>query len=136
MSFGKPRRLEFVFQKYDPPIYFVTLCTIMRRNFLANQVVHSALIRYGEVGAERGYGLGSYVIMPDHIHLFVRGTIDFKLGTWIGGLKRVVAAAVTGGRGIWQRGCFDHVNSEWRELFGEMALRARESSSRWPRRER
>jgi putative transposase len=47
--------------------------------------------------------------MPDHLHLFVRGTIDFKLGAWIGGLKRVVAAAVTGGRGIWQRGFFDHV---------------------------
>jgi putative transposase len=81
----------------------------MRRKFLANQSVHSVLIRSGEVGAERGYGLGRYVIMPDHIHLFVRGTIDFKLGTWIGGLKRVVAAAVTGGRGIWQRGFFDHV---------------------------
>jgi putative transposase len=101
--------LEFVFQKYDPPIYFVTLCTMMRRNLLANESVHSVLICYGQVGAEHGYGLGRYVIMPDHIHLFVRGTIDFKLGTWIGGLKRVVAAAVTGGRGIWQRGFFDHV---------------------------
>jgi putative transposase len=101
--------LKWIFQKYEPPIYFVTLCTIMRQNFLANQRVHSALIRYGEVGVERGYALGRYVIMRDHIHLFVRGTIDFKLGTWVGGLKRIVAAAVTGGRGIWQRRFFDHV---------------------------
>ena len=28
---------------------------------------------------------------------------------WVAGLKRVVAAAVTGGRGVWQRGFFDHV---------------------------
>jgi REP element-mobilizing transposase RayT len=39
-----------------------------------------------------------YVIMSDHIHLFVQGDPKFDLGRWIGGLKRVVAAAVTGGR--------------------------------------
>ena len=53
--------------------------------------------------------------MPDHIHLFVSGTRDFDLGVWMRGLKRVMAAAVSGGRsGIWQRGFFDHVirNSE------------------------
>ena len=48
--------------------------------------------------------------MPDHIHLFVQGDPRFDLGRWIGGLKRVVAAAVTGGRsGLWQRGFFDHL---------------------------
>ena len=48
--------------------------------------------------------------MPDHIHLFVQGDSRFDLGRWIGGLKRVVAAAVTGGRsGLWQRGFFDHL---------------------------
>ena len=71
--------------------------------------------------------------MPDHIHLFVRGGPEFNLGIWVRGLKRVVAAAVTGGRkelcsgtaspsaasdggsyNIWQRGFFDHLlrNSE------------------------
>jgi len=53
--------------------------------------------------------------MPDHIHLFVSGSDGFELGIWVRGLKRVVAAAVTGGRtGLWQRGFFDHVirNSE------------------------
>lgn len=75
--------------------------------------------------------------MPDHIHLFVRGGPEFNLGLWVRGLKRVVAAAVIGGReglrgskaappaasdggsctgndNIWQRGFFDHLlrNSE------------------------
>ena len=115
MSLGKPPRLERVFQKYDPPLYLVTLCTTNRRKCLAIQPVHSALIKYGQIGKQRGFALGRYVIMPDHIHLFVSGTLDFNLGIWVRGLKRVVAAAVTGGRiNIWQRGFFDHVirNSE------------------------
>jgi REP element-mobilizing transposase RayT len=72
------------------------------------------------------------MIMPDHIHLFVAGGHDFNLGTWVRGLKRVVAAAVIGGRdrkdsapnafgaattflpeeksqSLWQRGFFDHL---------------------------
>jgi putative transposase len=114
MAFGKPRRLEWIFQRYEPPLYLVTLCTNRRRKLLANDLVHSALIKFVKVGTDRGFALGRYVIMPDHIHLFVRGTIDFNLGAWVAALKRVVAAAVSGGRGIWQRGFFDHVirNSE------------------------
>jgi REP element-mobilizing transposase RayT len=115
MTLAKPPRLERVFQKYDPPVYFVTTCTQDRRKVLANNVVHSVLINYGQHGVERGFALGRYVIMPDHIHLFVSGTLDFDLGIWVRGLKRVVAAAVTGGRtGLWQRGFFDHIirNSE------------------------
>ena len=115
MSLGKPPRLEQVFLKYDPPVYFVTFCTNNRRKVLASCAVHSALIEYGRTAEECGIALSRYVIMPDHIHLFVTGTDDFDLGIWIRGLKRVVAAAVTGGRdGIWQRGFFDHLirNSE------------------------
>jgi len=56
--------------------------------------------------------------MPDHIHFFVQGNPNFNLGVWIRGLKRVVAAAVAGGRkqikassqhSIWQRGFCDYV---------------------------
>ena len=100
MTLGKPPRLERIFQRYDPPLYFVTLCTQRRRNVLANEIVHRAIIRYGERGMERNVALGRYVIMPDHIHLFVRGGPEFQLGLWVRGLKRVVAAAVTGGRGV------------------------------------
>ena len=114
MTLGKPPRLERIFPKYDPPLYFVTVCTKNRRKLLANKTVHQALINCGQSGIQRGYALGRYVIMPNHIHLFVSGTDDFDLGRWIRGLKRVVAAAVSGGRSIWQTGFFDHVirNSE------------------------
>lgn len=135
MTRGKPPRLERIFQRYDPPVYFVTFCMTNRRKILANERVHAALIEYGVRAWERNIALGRYVIMSDHIHLFVSGDAEFNLGVWIRGLKRVVAAAVTGGRGIagcgnaqgpaasdggsykqnvWQRGFFDHVlrNSE------------------------
>ena len=110
MTLAKPPRLERLFQKYDPPLYFVTICANGRRKILATETVHAALLQYGQLGVERGFALGRYVIMPDHIHLFVSGTLDFNLGIWMRGLKRVVAAAVTGGRNeVWQRGFFDHI---------------------------
>ena len=110
MSLGKPPRLDHIFQKYDPPVYFVTFCTKSGRTALANIAVNGAVTSYGREAERRGIALGRYVIMPDHIHLFVAGPFDFDLGLWVRGLKRVVAAAVTGGReDLWQRGFFDHV---------------------------
>jgi len=62
MSFGKPQRLEWIFKRYDPPLYFVTLCTAKRRKVLANEKAHSAFRNYAEVGEARGYAVGRYVI--------------------------------------------------------------------------
>jgi len=98
MTLGKPPRLERIFQRYDPPLYFVTICNARRKKILANEIVHRAVSEYGERGVDRDIGLGRYVIMPDHLHLFVRGGHEFVLGLWVRGLKRVVAAAVAGGR--------------------------------------
>ena len=50
--------------------------------------------------------------MPDHIHLFVRGGLDFTLGRWVGTLKQALAKLRTLWRPktqIWQEGFFDHV---------------------------
>ena len=141
MSLGKPPRLDWVFQKYDPPVYFVTFCTRDRRKVLATESVHLVLIDYGRRAVELDVALGRYVIMPDHIHLFVAGSFDFDLGVWIRGLKRVVAAAVSGGRtNLWQRGFFDHVirngesHSEKWNYVRENPVRAGlvESADEWP----
>ena len=83
------------------------------------------MVKYARTGVVRGVALDRYVVMPDHIHLFVQGSHNFDLGVWVHGLKRVVATAVSGGRTgayaettasttLWQRGFFDHVirNSE------------------------
>jgi putative transposase len=105
----RPPRLEQIFQRYDPPLYFVTFNTYRRRQLLANERVHQQLIVFGQSGLARGIALGRYVIMPDHIHLFVRGSLDFVLAQWVRVLKRSLSAAIPEARPHWQSGFFDHL---------------------------
>jgi REP element-mobilizing transposase RayT len=58
---------------------------------------------------EFNVAVGRYVIMPDHIHLFVRGGPEFLLSPWIGGLKRALSVAAECRGRLWQPGFFDHV---------------------------
>ena len=55
--------------------------------------------------------VGRFVVMPDHLHLFVRGGADFNLAQWVNGLKRAISVALgaTKKRPLWQPGFFDHV---------------------------
>jgi REP element-mobilizing transposase RayT len=105
----RPPRLELIFQSYDPPLWFVTFNTHHRRRLLANSIVHDALITFGREGEIRGIGLGRYVIMPDHIHLFVRGGPGFVLAQWVRMLKRTLSKAISGEAPHWQEGFFDHL---------------------------
>jgi REP element-mobilizing transposase RayT len=131
MSHNQPLRLDRIFQIYDPPLFFVTFCTRRRQKILANTRAHGAFIDYAKRGLDHNVAVGHYVLMPDHIHFFVAGDHEFDLGMWVRGLKRVVAAAVTGGRDgkdpaaetaaatsfsplgklkpFWRRGFFDHL---------------------------
>jgi putative transposase len=91
-------------------LYFVTCCTHGRRSCLARKEIHAALLFF----AERDFGIvvGRYAIMPDHVHLFVRGGADFVLGRWVGMLKQSLGKASSLSRKntqIWQEGFFDHV---------------------------
>jgi putative transposase len=106
---NRPPRLERVFQRYDPPLYFVTFNTHRRRQLLANERVHQQLIAFGKAGFVRGIAIGRYVIMPDHIHLFVRGSLDFVLAQWVRVLKRSLSAAIPRAAPHWQSGFFDHL---------------------------
>jgi REP element-mobilizing transposase RayT len=105
----RPPRLRHVFQRYDPPLYFVTFNTHQRRKLLANTLVHDELVRFAQEGQLRGIGLGRYVIMPDHVHLFVRGNLDFSLRQWVRILKRVLSKAILSALPHWQQGFFDHL---------------------------
>src|SRR6266550_4804773 len=88
----RPPRLGRVFN--DRPLYFITFCTHQRKPFLACDEVHAAFAVFAK-RAETSFNVavGRYVIMPDHIHLFVRGADDFRLGHWIGLLKQVLGKA-------------------------------------------
>jgi len=106
-----PPRLEWIFP--DSPVFFITFCAYRRHRLLANRAVHLAFQRFA-LSAYRDYNVAveRYVIMPDHIHLFVCGPDDFLLGRWIGALKQALAKAITNHSArspIWQRGFFDHI---------------------------
>jgi putative transposase len=53
------------------PIYFVTACTARRSHILACDKIHKTFREFCENGLSHGVFVGKYVLMPDHLHLFV-----------------------------------------------------------------
>ena len=104
----RPPRLGFVFQKYDPPLYFVTFNTHHRKKLLANARVQERFVEFANAGVACGLAVGRYVIMPDHVHLFVRGSRDYPLKQWMRLLKRDLSEAILATPPHWQKGFFDH----------------------------
>jgi REP element-mobilizing transposase RayT len=107
-NFSKPPRLPVIIQ--SQPLFFVTFCTMHRKCLLANAATHEAFCRYAQAGLEHGAGVGQYVLMPEHIHLFVRMSGEMTLGRWVGGLKRAIGEVLEPkGDLVWQPGFFDHL---------------------------
>src|SRR5436309_10535287 len=91
---GRPPRLSQIFQSYDAPLFLVTVCTLHRHRFPSLKAANDALVVYGTRAIkEFNVALGRYVIMPDHLHFFVRGDQNFVLGNWVKGLKRAILKA-------------------------------------------
>jgi len=113
LQFGVARlkRLEEVYSDY--PVYFVTACTQERRRLLDRESVLRAVVEFGERGPQVGAWLGSFVLMPDHLHAFVALDAELcRLSGWVSGLKAAVALVLKseGMEGpYWQKGFFDHV---------------------------
>jgi putative transposase len=105
------KRLEEVYS--DHPVYFVTACTQERRRLLDRESVLRAVVEFGERGPQVGAWLGSFVLMPDHLHAFVALDAErCRLSGWVSGLKAAVARVLKseGMEGpYWQKGFFDHV---------------------------
>lgn len=109
---GRPPRLEQIFQTYDPPLFFVTVCTLHRRKIEDLETAYRVFEAYVRRARDQfGVAVVKYVLMPDHVHLFVRGGHDFKLAQWVNGLKRAISVALGATRKfpLWQPGFFDHV---------------------------
>jgi putative transposase len=119
----KPRvkRPDRVFS--DRPLYFVTTCIEGRRHLLANQRVSEGFRLFCTVGLEREFFVGRFVLMPDHLHLFivVPHDVPHALSGWMKALKRSLTR-VLDEQGVapphWQRGFFDHVMRS-RESYSE-----------------
>src|SRR5437764_14928709 len=105
----RPPSVALGISKIRSPAVFRDPQYTQRRKLLANGQVHSRLIEFAKLGEQRGIALGRYVIMPDHIHLFVRGGIDFVLIQWARMLKRSLSKAISAPLPHWQKGFFDHL---------------------------
>ena len=105
------RRLDWVYT--DNPVYFVTACTNARRHLLDNERAHSVFRCFCEEGVPRGVWVGRYVLMPDHIHLFVAVASNGpSLSEWMKALKRTMNSAFAQASQpdpFWQKGFFDRV---------------------------
>ena len=105
------RRLDEVFER--SPIYFVTACTNERKAILATDKVHAAFQFFSQLGPSHGAWVGAYVIMPDHIHLFVALDDErINLPSWMKALKGVLSKEFRERHvspPYWQKGYFDHV---------------------------
>ena len=109
---GKPKRLGKIFSCYDPPLYFVTCCTWNKSKILSSNSVHTTFREYALKNQERGIVVGRYVIMPDHIHMFIRGHKEFSLSVYIRLMKQYITKCLgcgTGADPVWQPGFFDHI---------------------------
>ena len=119
-----PPRLDLIFQKYDPPLYFVTFNTHRRKRLLANSKVLGQFVEFARAGEQGGIAVGRFVIMPDHIHFFISNNSDTALSQWVRLLKRNLSQAIATSPPHWQKGFFDHLirNSEsysekWEYVF-------------------
>ena len=104
------RRLDRIFAPC--PIYFVTACTLNRRALLARKAVHETFIAFATAAEGHGAYIGAYVIMPNHIHLFVALEQDKDLSVWMKSLKNSVSKILRllkVASPHWQKGFFDHV---------------------------
>ena len=103
------RRLNRVF--VDSPIYFVTACTLDRQAILNCELVHDALRTFCLNSPQHGARVGCYVLMPDHVHLFV-SVDEIALSNWIKSLKNTLSKTLRSVGHVgphWQKGFFDHL---------------------------
>jgi putative transposase len=97
----RPRRLDFIY--FRSPLFF------NRSKIPSLDLAKSALEDYARRAILTfDVAVGRYVIVPDHVHLFVRGDEHFALSTWVGGLKRAMSVALMRQQ-FCQPGFFDHV---------------------------
>jgi REP-associated tyrosine transposase len=90
----RPRRLDRIFSR--APVFFITFRTRDRKRINSLISANNAFVIYGKDALEKfNVAVGRYVIMPDHVHFFVRGDPNFALSPWVGGLKRAISVAVS-----------------------------------------
>lgn len=98
------------------PVYFVTCCTQDRRRILASPGVHQILREeWSRMAVQRGWLVGRYVVMPDHVHFFVSAAPDagtdlaLAIGKWKEWTAKRMSRSGWAVAPVWQREFFDHL---------------------------
>jgi putative transposase len=111
MHKARLKRLHRLFA--DQPVCFITICTHDRKRLLDKNYVHEAFTSFAQQAVSRGVFLGSYVLMPDHLHLFVAfSSKAASVSLWIKSLKNSLSKTLRLENipaPHWQKGFFDHV---------------------------
>lgn len=109
----RPLRLERLFTNLQP-FYFVTFNTSTRGRLLTHPEIHDAFRVFCWRGHEQhDVAVGRYVLMPDHVHLFVAfPPTGITLSKWIQALRSVLGKELLRigfQKPHWQEGFFDHL---------------------------
>ncbi|MDA3798824.1 MAG: transposase [Kiritimatiellae bacterium] len=110
---NRTKRLEYVW--VSNPRYFITICTLNRKKNLANDHVYSILSEELSNAYERhGWAIGSYVVMPDHIHFFCTDSDQGKrlssfIKLWKEWTTKRINAEFDKDGSMWQKGFFDRL---------------------------
>ena len=108
----RPPRLDRLFSPFSP-FYFVTFNTYKHRPFLACAEINEVFRSFCHRAKDYDIAVGRYVIMPDHIHLFVAlPPMQTTLPRWVQMLRTVLGKELLRlgvDKPHWQEGFFDHV---------------------------
>ena len=126
--------MDLLFQRSNAPVYFVTFNTHIRASLLATPELHEAFVEYCRRAADFRVCVGQYVLMPDHIHLFVCFGVGCvtTLSEWMKGLKRELDRVLLsiGRRPARRPG--QKLSSFWQPGFHDRLLRSNESyAAKW-----
>lgn len=103
-------RLDEIYPGYS--IFFITFCTHKHQIVLVNPFVHNSFRHFSILAQERNVLVGRYVIMPDHIHLFVHFGDAIQISVWMKSLKNSLSKMLHYLSKLaphWQKGYFDHL---------------------------
>jgi putative transposase len=109
----------------SPGAYFVTVCTHRRALLFAEApAIEAVQACWIEIPSHFAVELDAFVVMPNHVHgivLIQRAGHARPLPTVIGSFKSAVARSInlfrgTRGEPVWQRGYYDRVIRDEREL--------------------
>ena len=97
----------------ESPVFFITFCTEGRKAFLAHSRIHAAFVHFCNEAMQRDLFVGRYILMPDHVHLFVKlPPPSDNLSNGMKSLKNSLSKELNEiglAAPHWQKGFFDHL---------------------------